>query len=227
MKIPTALAGVQPFRIAGVYHDYTSVFGLISMDEKIFWKYWGDKRVDSFNIYLHAGASHEKAQEDIRSVVQERYAAFVLTNQELKQKVRDVVGQAFSIASYIEVMAMLIALLGLLNTLIVAVIERTREIAVIRTIGALARQVAKAIMFEGVLMGFVGAVLGVAAGSVLSAINVYIIPGIQAGFQIDYYFATEAVIKISIVSLVVALIAAFLPAYRAARTNLLEALEYE
>jgi putative ABC transport system permease protein len=213
--------------ILGVFLDYTSAFGLIAMDRKLFDRFWDDRLVDMFDVYVKKGVDVRRVRDALDAAIGERYNAFVLTNADWKAKTRRMVDDSFALVRIQEMIAILVAILGLLNTLLIAVLERTREIGVLRAVGARRRQVAAAIVVEAALMGLAGAVLGVLLGAALSWVNVDVISVVHTGWRTEYRFAYLAAAQLFGLSLLTAAIAAWLPARRASRLNITEALEYE
>jgi putative ABC transport system permease protein len=210
-----------------VFLDYSSAFGLIAMDRKLFDRYWDDQLADMYNVYVREGADPHAVRAAIDRAIAEKYNVFVLTNADLKAKIRRMIDDSFTMVRLQELIAILVALLGLLNTLLIAVLERTREIGVLRAVGARRRQVALSIVVEAMLMGVAGAVLGVLLGGALSWVNVDVISIMHTGWRVDYAFAWTAAAQLFGMSLLTAAVAAYLPARRAARLNITEALEYE
>jgi putative ABC transport system permease protein len=152
---------------------------------------------------------------------------FVFTNSEIRKFIIDVANQWFGL-TYIQLgVAVLVAMLGIVNTLTVSITDRRREIGVLRAVGGLRRQIRHTIWMEAVGVGFIGLVLGLALGAVnlsycLTLVNQHV-SGYSLGYQ--YPFGTAALL-IPVI-LVAAFIAALGPAESAVRGSLVEALEYE
>ena len=118
-------------------------------------------------------------------------------------------------------LSVLISLFGIVNTLVLTVFERTREIGMLRAIGMTRRQVRRMIRHESVITALIGAVFGIALGLVLAALLIA---------RIDFLvfaFPTTQVIVFAIAAILVGIVAAIFPARRAAKLDPLEALHYE
>lgn len=224
VRTPT---GVERFRVAGVYLDYSSAFGLIVADWSLFRRYWDDKLADMFHVYAKPGTDLPALRSSIESAVAERYNAFVVSSAQFKRKVAGMIDDSFKMVRVQELIAILVALLGLLNTLLISVLERTREIGVLRAMGATRRHVAAIIVVEAGLMAVAGAALGVVLGAALSWVNVDVISIVHTGWRVAYHFDGMAALQMFGLSIVVAVLAAYLPSRRAARLNITDALEYE
>jgi putative ABC transport system permease protein len=226
LDLPTP-TGMLRLPIVGIVVDYSDQQGTILMDRSVFVKYWKDDSVNVFRIYLKPGA----AVPDVRQRILERYAGqrqvFVLTNNELKGYILRVTDQWFGLTSVQIAVAVLVAILGIVNTLTVSITDRRRELAVLQAVGGLHGQIRRTIWIEALSI----AVLGLALGYALGAINLYYILQIVhhdiAGMRLDYTFPTRTVLALVPTILAAAFVAALWPAESAVRGSLVEALEYE
>jgi len=118
-------------------------------------------------------------------------------------------------------LSVIVSLFGIVNTLVLTVFERTREIGMLRAIGMTRRQVRRMIRHESVITALIGAALGIALGMVLAALLIA-----RVDFLV-FSFPTTQVIVFVIAAIVVGLIAAIFPARRAAKLDPLQAIAYE
>jgi putative ABC transport system permease protein len=197
------------------------------MDRTVFERYWHDDSVNVFRLYLQPDAS----VADVRRRILERYAdtrqVFVLTNGELKQYILKITDQWFGLTSVQIAVAVLVAILGIVNTLTVSITDRRRELGVLQAVGALHGQMRRTIWIEALTIGVLGLTLGFALG----AVNLYYILQMVhhdiGGMRLDYTFPTSVVLALVPTILAAAFIAAIWPAESAVRGSLVEALEYE
>jgi putative ABC transport system permease protein len=118
-------------------------------------------------------------------------------------------------------LSIVVSLFGIVNTLVLTVFERTRELGMLRAIGMTRRQVRSMIRHESIVTALLGAALGIPVGIVLA---------VMVGYAIKYPAFTipwATLIVFVVAAIVAGLIAAIFPARRAARLNVLEALQYE
>jgi len=226
LEVP-APYGVIRLPIAGIVVDYSDQQGTILMDSRVFQQYWHDDTVNIFRLYLKPGVP----MPDVRRSILERYAGdrqvFVLTNAELKAYILKVTDQWFGLTSVQIAVAVLVAILGIVNTLTVSITDRRRELGVLQAVGGLRGQIRRTIWIEALSIGVLGLVLGLGLG----AINLYYILQIIhediAGMRLEYAFPVTVVAALVPTILASAFIAAIWPAESAVHGSLVEALEYE
>ena len=226
LEVP-APYGVIRLPIAGIVVDYSDQQGTILMDRRLFRQYWHDDTVNIFRLYLKSGTS----MPDVRRNILERYAGarqvFVLTNTELKAYILKITDQWFGLTSVQIAVAVLVAILGIVNTLTVSITDRRRELGVLQAVGGLRGQIRRTIWIEALSIGTLGLILGFGLG----AINLYYILQIIhqdiAGMRLDYTFPVTVVAALVPTILASAFVAAIWPAESAVHGSLVEALEYE
>jgi putative ABC transport system permease protein len=119
--------------------------------------------------------------------------------------------------------SVIVSLFGMVNTMVLSVFERTREIGMLRTIGMTRRQARRMIRHESIITALIGATLGIGLGVFLSALVTQAVGGSETGLVIPY----QALAGFTLVAVLAGIGAAILPARRASRLNVLEALQYE
>jgi putative ABC transport system permease protein len=222
-----APAGLVRLPIVGIVEDYSDQQGTILIDRSVFEQYWRDDSVNFFRVYLAPAAS----ATEVKRQILERYAGqrqvFVLNNDELKTYILKTATQWFAL-TYVQVaVAVLIAILGIVNMLTVSITDRRRELGVLRAVGGVNNQIRRTIWLEALTTG----ALGVALGYALGAINLYyalqIVRRDIVGMRLDYEFPVNVALVVIPVMLGAAFLAAVWPAESAVRGSLVEALEYE
>ncbi|MEO7189556.1 MAG: FtsX-like permease family protein [Vicinamibacterales bacterium] len=219
--------GVIRLPVVGILVDYSDQQGAIMIDRTLFIKYWHDDSVNMFRVYTRPDADALA----VRTHLLERFAGqrqvFVLTNAELKTYILGVLGQWFRLTSIQIGVAVLVAILGIINTLTVSIKDRRRELGVLRVVGALHWQVRRTIWIEALSVGAFGLILG----SALGALNLYYVLQIVhrdvTGMRLAYQFPLMTVVALVPTIIVAALVAALWPAESAVRGSLVEALAYE
>jgi putative ABC transport system permease protein len=219
--------GVIRLPIAGIVVDYSDQQGTILMDRSLFKTYWHDDSVNIFRVYLTAGASVPEVKRRILAKYAGQRQMFVLTNGEVRAYILRITDQWFGLSAVQIAVAVLVAILGIVNTLTVSITDRRRELGVLQAVGGLHGQIRRTIWLEALSIG----ALGLALGYALGAINLYYILEIVhrdiAGMRFDYQFPLSVTLALVPTMLGAAFIAALWPAESAVRGSLVEALEYE
>lgn len=212
--------------ILGVIRDYSNQLGAIFVDRSVFIRYYGDDSVDVYRIYLKPGVAPETAR---RAIVDRLGATrmFVLSNREVRDYVLSVTSQWFGM-TYLQVLvAVIVAVLGIINTLTVSIADRRRELGVLRAVGGLRNQIRGTVWLEAAAIGLIGLTLGVVTGAINLYYELEAIRNDVAGLPLSYEFPFGVVAILVPVILFAALGSAILPAETAVRSSLVEALEYE
>jgi putative ABC transport system permease protein len=183
-------------------------------------------RLDTAVLLTHpAGTDAAAAQEAIEEAVAADYPNAVVQNPaELTEDAQAQVDQMLGLVTALLLLAVVVAVLGIVNTLVLSVVERTRELGLMRAVGATRRQVRTVVRRESVLMALLGAVTGVLLGSL-------------AGVALSRSLADSGITSISVpvgtlvayllVAALVGVLAAIGPARRASRIDVLRAITVE
>lgn len=213
--------------IAGIVIDYSDQQGSILMERALFRQYWHDDTVDLFRVYVAPGASHAAVRQEILNRVGSTTRLFVLTNREVRDYILRLTDQWFGL-TYVQIaVAVLVAVLGIVNTLTVSITDRRRELGVLKAVGAVRRQIRGAVWIESLAIGFLGLLLGLALGAFQLFYALEISRRDIAGIRLDYQYPVGIALALLPVMLGAAFVAAFGPAETAVRGSLVEALEYE
>ena len=188
---------------------------------------WRDDTVDFFRVYLDPGASSVQVKEAILAKFAGNRRIFVLSNDEVRRYVMGLTDQWFTMTWAQTAIAILVAVLGIVNSLTVSVTDRRREFGLLRALGGSRSQVRWTIWMEALGIGVVSVLLGLAVG----AIHLYCMLEMTSrdfpGLRFDYLYPYGVAALLFPVILVTALVGALLPAEAAARGSLVQALEYE
>ena len=224
METPNGSAKLQ---VVAVYYDYSRERGYIIIDRSIFIKYYGDTDVNSFVIYLSNKNELENVRQELLKTLGADYNLVIRSNPELKKNVLEIFDKTFAITYSLEIIAGGVALLGLFNTLIALILERKREIGIIRFIGGFQDQVKRMVLIESGILGFIGSIMGLAAGGIVSYILIFVINKQSFGWTIQIHFPYIFVFLSLILFWVVSLVAGLYPARLAVRLNPKEAVRVE
>jgi len=225
VELPTP-NGLLRLPVVGITRDFTDQQGSILIDRSLFRRWWNDDTVNTIRVYVRPGAS----PADVRQRILERFAGhrrlLVLSNREVREHILHITDQWFGMTYNQIAVAVLVAILGIVNTLIVSITDRRRELGVLQAVGGLRRQIRHTVWMEALGIGVIGLILGLAVG----AINLFYtleLSRLMAGLRLDYVFPVAVALFLVPVILAAAWVAALAPAESAVRGSLVEALEYE
>jgi putative ABC transport system permease protein len=213
--------------ILGFLDDYRSEKGTIFMDRALYQKYWGDDAVDFIDVDLNPGVDQQAMKQQIERLTAGSFHAFVYTNAEFKRWISSLVDQFFTLNYMQLVVAVLIAILGIVNTLLISVSERRREIGIVRAIGGLRSQIRKLVLLEAVAVAIIGVIVGCIAGVLNTVFMSHTVSVVLAGYSVPFYFPWEFVLLSIPVVVAVSLAAGLWPARKAAHLQVIEAIGYE
>jgi putative ABC transport system permease protein len=147
--------------------------------------------------------------------------AKIATESQFKKNQEEGINVLLNLLYVLLGLSIIVSLFGIVNTLVLTVFERTRELGMMRAVGMTRRQVRRMIRYESVITALIGAALGIPLGVLLAVLVTHAVSAIAIAIPVG------TLIAFVIAAIVVGLLAAILPARRAARLNVLEALQYE
>jgi putative ABC transport system permease protein len=222
LKLTSPTGQTIDLHVLGIFKQPTggSPFGPVTISDTA-WDgiYDSPQNLYSF-VQMHGGETDAN-----EAALEQQLKAF--PNAKVQTKKQFVDNQISGLNAILNVLYVLLALsvvvslFGIVNTLVLTVFERTREIGMLRAVGMTRRQVRRMIRYESVITALMGGVIGIILGLVLG--------GLLAA-RVDFIVFTlpwRQVIVFAVAAIVVGLLAAIFPARRAAKLNVLEALQYE
>ncbi len=173
---------------------------------------------------LKPGADVAAADPQIRAVAADYPQFRVVAGKAYYSQLQAQMDAGFSGMYFVLALLALPSLIAMLNTLAIGVIERTREIGMLRAVGATKKQIYTMVVAEALLLALIGAVFGILCGLYLGYIMV---SGLKMIFPLGYTFPLAGILAALVISLLFGALAAIIPARQAARMNVVEALRYE
>lgn len=219
-------SGLKPFRAAAVVMDFYNQGMVVTGSWADMRRYFRINDANLILVKVNSGFSIDQAREQIDTLYGTRYRLSMESNQAVKQRALSLMNQAFSMFDVLGIIAVVVAALGVVNTLTMSVIERTREIGMLRSIGMTRWQVVNMVLAEAGLLGVIGGLLGLVFGVLLTRIFLESMSA-MSGYSLNLVIPLRTIFTALIVALIVSQLAAALPAMRASRTPVLEAIHYE
>ena len=214
------------FRIADVYYDYGSESGTILMDRQTLLHYLPDPTPSNLAVYLAPNASAEAVREEIVQV-SAGHRVLIASNRDLRTEAIRIFDRTFAITYALEAVAVIVAVMGIAGALLALVIDRRRELGLLRFLGAATGQVRKQILVEAGLLGLLSNFVGLALGFALSLVLIYVINKQSFGWTIRFHWPVAVLLGALSVVYVATVLAGLYPAEVAVRLNPLEAVHEE
>ncbi|MGH9662586.1 MAG: ABC transporter permease, partial [Bryobacteraceae bacterium] len=206
--------------IAGVYYDYSSELGWIILDRSTLLKHLPHQPATNLAVYgAGARAGVERAVAGQRVIVGDSAA--------LRRASLEVFDRTFAITWALEAVAVLVAMLGAASSLVALVLDRRREIGVLRFLGAAPEQVKRMILLEAGFLGLVASGAGLALGGALSLLLIFVINKHSFGWTIQFHPPAGLVAGALALVWCATVVAALYPARMAARLNPGDAVHHE
>lgn len=223
--------GAKRFEIVAVFYDYATDGGKILMDRALYQSLWHDELVTVYPVYLAAGVDLDRVRTTMAARLQDvgggRFPPLLISNAELRTEILEIFDRTFLMTYVLEAIAVVIAMLGIINTLVTSVLERRRELSTILAIGASQGQVTQLVMWEAAYLGVVGIGLGLAGGGALSLLLVNVINKQSFGWTIQMIIPWGGLAQAVILAGGATVVAGLLPAQWAARQSVAEGLREE
>jgi putative ABC transport system permease protein len=209
------------FRIADVYYDYSSERGSIIMDRNVVLRYLPDPAPSNLTIYLAPGAQLDAVRAQILQAAA-GYRILIFSNRDIRSEALQIFDRTFAITYALEAIAVIVAIMGVAGALLALVIDRRRELGLLRFLGAAAVQVRKIILVEAGLIGLLSTLAGVLLGFFLSLILIFVINKQSFGWTIRFHWPVAIIVEALTVVYLATLLAALYPAQVAVRLNPVE-----
>lgn len=226
MVLPTP-EGPVTFTVAVISVDYSSDSGSVLMDLRTYQRHWKEYLADSFSVRVKRTYTVDTVRDDIARQFGNDRQLFVLPAMAFKGEITKLIDRSFAVNHAVNIITLTIACFGIIVTLLSSVLERTREIGILRSIGMLRNQVSRVVVIESMLLGMIGGVLGAGAGMVIGWMSFEGFLKADYGASMQYQVQVVTLAWAIVLSTMLAALAGLYPAKRAARTNIVEALSYE
>jgi putative ABC transport system permease protein len=212
--VPTP-TGSAPFRLAAVYFDYSNDRGVLMMDRATFQRHFGDLAPSGLTVYLKDGVTPDAARERLLTAIGGAHSVFINTNRSLRTEVLRIFDSTFAITYALELVAIVVAILGISGTLVTLVLEREGELTILRLIGTGRRQIRRMVVGEAVLIGAVSQAIGLVVGLALSIVLIYVINVQSFGWTIQFHVPWAFLAQSSALIVTATAVAGLYPARRA------------
>jgi putative ABC transport system permease protein len=213
--------------ILGVTVDFVSPKGTIEMSRDVFVTHWQDTSVTRTFVVKDAASGIGDVRSRIASTLGGVFQVRILSANELLEYFATQVRRAFSVIPVFACTVYLVILVGLSSSLATSVLERRRELAILRAMGVRPGVARRVIVLESLMIGVVGLALAAVGGSLLAVMWIQRTFPLLLGWALDVSVPATELLLLSLATLAVCYVAARLPARRAAALEVAEALRQE
>lgn len=223
LKVTSIGGETATIRVVGIYHD-PQLFTGITIGDAVYRKLTPQPDVSLILTKMAPGSDLESTTAALETTLQQSYpTGTVRTRAEYRDYLNQQLNGVLGIFYVLLALSIVISLVGVVITLLLAVYERTREIGMMRAVGATRGQIRSMITFESVITAIIGAIVGLVLGLVLGFV---ITKGLESQ-GLSFSIPVGTLIIVLVMAVLAGLLAAILPARRAAKLQPLEALHYE
>ncbi len=225
LRLPLA-GSVRSFEVLGIYYDYSTERGFIVLDRKTLLKYLPDRAESNLAVYLKPGADARAVRHEIDHVIAGR-GVLVFSNGNLRRGAIATFDRTFRITYALEAVAVIVAVMGIAGALLAMIIDRRREFALLRFLGASRSQVRAIILCEAGLLGLLANCIGLTLGTCLSLILIFVINKQSFGWTIQFHWPVAVLLIVLSGVYAATVLAGLYPARAALSMNPIEVIHEE
>ena len=214
------------FRIADVFYDYGNERGTIVMDRETLLRFLPDPAPSNIAVYLTKDANSNAVKREIFDAAAE-HGILIFSDSDLRREAIRIFDRTFAITYALDAIAVVVAVMGIAGALLALVIDRRRELGLLRFLGASAGQIQKLILVEAGMLGFLANLAGFVLGYFLSLILVFVVNKQSFGWTIRFHWPVAVLVGALSAVYAATILAGFYPARVAVRLNPLEVIHEE
>lgn len=218
--------GPVDLKVIGIGRDYSWSMGTIFVDRTRYAALFDDRHVDAYHVFFKPEADFDATYDGVRDYSQ-REGLLVQNRESVYIYLGGMLDRVFQIAYLQQVIIGVVATLGVVMALMISVLQRRRELGLLRAVGASQPQVLKSVLAEATLMGILGTILGLLLGLPMEWYTLNVIMKEETGFVFDMLIPWKEGLGIGLVAVLAATLAGLIPALNAVRQRIPDAIAYE
>jgi putative ABC transport system permease protein len=219
--------GPRTLPVLAVFYDYSSDQGQIMLSMERYRNWWDDPEVSSLGLFLEPGTDPDAVVAGIQSALAGREDVVVQSNAGVRGNAMDIFDRTFAITAALQLLATVVAFIGVLSALMSLQLERARELGVLRAVGMTVRQLWQLTLLETGLMGVTAGLLAMPTGYVLAWILIFVINVRSFGWTLQMQLSPANFLEAFLVAVVAALLAGVYPALRLGQMGVATAIRQE
>jgi putative ABC transport system permease protein len=218
--------GLVPLRVLGAVQEYSWSRGAILVDRNFYAQAFNDPMIDTVHVFLHQDEHESEAWNRVKAFTDSQ-ALIIVTKDDFNKMVTRFIRRIYALAYMQQIAVGAVAALGVVTALLISVLQRRRELGLLRAVGATQGQVLNTVLAEATLMGIIGTLLGVLAGVPLEWYLLRVVIYEESGFMFPVTFPWQETAILSAAAIGTATLAGLVPALHAVRLRIVEAIAYE
>jgi putative ABC transport system permease protein len=204
----------------GVYYDYGSDSGVVMMSRKTYERHFRDRGITGLGFIATSGYSIDKLLTELRAIVgRDEQQLLLRSNRALREASLQIFDRTFAITQVLRFLSVAVAFIGVLSALMALQLERARELAVMRAIGLLPRELRVLVTYQTGLMGLFAGLLSLPLGLLLAHILVHAINKRSFGWTLQLSLSPGIFFQALLIALGASLLAGLYPGWRMSRAN--------
>lgn len=221
------LKGPVSFRVAGIFRDFFMGGGRVIVSRDLMKQFWGHEDITAMQVFLRSPKKVKQVLDKIKSFSPENDMVKVVSGASIKHRILEVFDKTFLITSALQMLTAVVALTGILNSVMALLIERTRELGILRASGAETRQVTRLLLSECSLAGLISGIMALPLGACLAWILIHVVNQRSFGWTYDMVMSPATFIQAVALACVASIVAGMFPVVKAGRTDIGKALHME
>jgi putative ABC transport system permease protein len=211
--------GRVAFAINNTSISYSTMSGFMYMDRRWLKEYWDLDDAMQLSVYLAKGQDTGRFIQKVEKTLGGKYALGITDNRELRQAALRIFDKSFALTYTIELIAIVISLIGVVNALLILVLEKKREISVLRYLGATWRHIRQVMVMSAGIVGITGIALGCIMGTAISIVITHVINKISFGWEVSLRIPFLPISLLMALLFITTMLAGLVPSYLARKID--------
>lgn len=230
--------GPRQFRVAGMFRDFFMGGGRVVVSPEAMKRFWGRDDITSIQVFVQdegqgiqrhnsKEAAVDRVMAQIRQFAPDNAMLKIVSGLNIKKNILHVFDNTFLITSALQLLTAIVALTGIINSVMAMILERTRELGILRACGAVPGQIRTLVLWECTAAGALAGLLALPLGTFLSWVLIHVVNYISFGWTYEMQLSWFTLIQAFIFSGLAAFLAGIVPAVRAGGLDIKNALRTE
>jgi putative ABC transport system permease protein len=219
--------GPVSFKIAGIFRDFFMGGGRVVVSREVMKTFWGHDDVTALQVFLKPNTPVEQVMGKIKGLIPETSMIRMVSGGGLKQRILAVFDRTFLITKALQVLTAIVALTGILNSFLALLLERTREMGILRACGAEVRQVVRLLLWECGFCGLISGIMALPLGAWLAWVLVHVVNFRSFGWTYEMVVSPWVFVQALVLATAASTAAGIFPGISAGKIDIGHALHME